>query len=133
MCNGVVEYAFDKVGSRRVMTANGDREVSYYTGLDQILRKTSSAGTTNFIHCANGNLISEETRRTNGTVSNIRQFDYSVDNRLTELRQGIATNNLRTIQTNIFRGDGQRITKQEGTEVTNYIWDSSHFCLVSLL
>jgi len=118
--SGIVEYGFDKVGNRRVVTTNGNTEASYFTGLNQILRKINSAGiSTNFVHCVNGNLIQEETRKANGTISNIRQFDYTVNNRLTEVRQGTAANSIRTVQTNVFRGDGQRITKREGAETIN--------------
>ena len=114
--SGIVEYGFDKVGNRRVVTTNGDREVTYYTGLDQILRKVDSAGTINFIHCPNGNLISEV------SPTQTRLFSYSVDNRLTEVRQGTTQVNAGIIQTNVFRGDGQRITKQEGLQITNYTY-----------
>ena len=114
--NGVVEYNFDKVGNRRIVTTNGDSEVTYYTGLDQILRKTSSEGATNFTHCSNGNLIREI------TPTQTRLFSYSVDNRLTEVRQGSTQANASVIQTNVFRGDGQRITKSEEAQTINYTY-----------
>ena len=114
--SGVVEYGFDKVGNRRVKNTNGDIEVSYYTGLDQILRKTSSAGTTDFVHCPNGNLISET------SPQQVRLFAYDVQNRLTEVRQGLTPANIRTIQANVFRGDGQRITKIEDDFTINYTY-----------
>ena len=91
--------------------------------MDNLLhRSTSSTGTINFVHCENGNLVAEETRGASGNVSDIRQFSYDVENRLIEVRQGTTLANARTVQTNVFRGDGQRITKREGAETINYTY-----------
>jgi len=55
----------------------------------------------------------------------IHGFSYNVDNRLTRVTEGLEgnfDNTQQTINTNTFRGDGQRISKTEHGQVINYIY-----------
>jgi YD repeat-containing protein len=66
-----VEYAYDTVGNRIRMAADGNATDYYYDGANRLVQ----AGGTSFLYDENGNLI-EKTNEAGNTV----KYDYTADN-----------------------------------------------------
>jgi len=107
-------YGYDRVGNRRVETTNNVSQWADYNGLNQLVTKQTAAGDVNYGYDQNGNQISETVPN---SLTIARSFDYDVDNRLTEAKTGSTS-----INTNTYRGDGQRISKTENGTKTNYVY-----------
>jgi len=113
-------YGWDKAGNRRFVSTDGIVEWSDFNNLNQLAAKyhVDTGVTTQYFYDANGNQIREE------APGQIRTFAYNVCNRLTEVRAGATADSLTTINANIFRGDGQRISKLENGRHSNYVYQS---------
>ncbi|MCL2871151.1 MAG: DNRLRE domain-containing protein [Coriobacteriia bacterium] len=113
---GTSIYGWDRAGNRRLVSENGKEEWSDFNGLNQLTRKHASEGAIIYVYDANGNQV----RETGSTF--IRDFIYNADNRLTQVRTGTTQDNLSIVNTNTFRGDGQRISKVENGKTINYTY-----------
>ena len=88
--------SWDRAGNRRYVNSDGVSSWSDFNGLNQQLR-TENADTgqvTEYSYCPNGNKVREV------SSDAVRYFDYSVDNRLVQVRAGTDANSLTTINAN---------------------------------
>ena len=116
--SGTVEYGWDRAGNRRYVYQDDFREWSDFNGLNQLAEKHTADGVVRYSYDYKGNQTQEV------GPNHARVFNYNVDNRLTRAQEGTNLSNLTTINTNTFRGDGQRISKVEGNQTINYIYRS---------
>ncbi|MCL2526000.1 MAG: DNRLRE domain-containing protein, partial [Coriobacteriia bacterium] len=113
---GETAYGWDKAGNRRYVHGSEGIEWSDFNGLNQLTTKRAPAGTVTYSYDRNGNKVREQ------GPGFAREFSYNVCNRLVEVRAGATTGSLATINTNTFRGDGQRISKTELGRTVNYTY-----------
>ncbi len=106
-------YGYDKVGNRRLESSGGTSTWTSYNGLDQMVDKKNAGGGVigTYSYDQNGNQITEVSGGTTKTST------YDAENRLTSVKEGSTV-----INSNVYRGDGQRIKKVEGSAVTNYTY-----------
>jgi len=109
--NGTNIYGWDKAGNRRFVSEDGEEIWAIFNGLNQLTEKQTEAGTIAYSYCANGNQI----RELGAGID--RAFNYSSDNRLTEVRDGTTL-----INANTYRSDGQRISKYEHGQTVYYTY-----------
>ena len=110
--------SWDRAGNRRYVNSDGVSSWSDFNCLNQQLRteNTDTGQVTEYSYCPNGNKVREVSADT------VRYFDYSVDNRPTQVRAGADANSLTTINANTFRGDGQRISRYEDGQHVYYTY-----------
>ena len=117
----VIRYGYDKGGNRISQIGNGLVITYTYNGLNQL---TSSKATpdgrstveTTYQYDAKGNEIVSR------TGDEISHKTYDVENRLTKVEE-LKGENQKEIQENRYNGDGQRISKTEGRNQTNYFYE----------
>ena len=117
-----VTYTYDNVGNR-LKEDNGTTTTSYtYNGLDQLKTSTKEKGTAveevrQYDYDANGN----QTDVKNTKTGENQTYVYDAENRLSQVS---VTKDGKTavIQQNIYNGEGQRIQKVDGDEMTNYYY-----------
>ena len=117
-----VTYTYDNVGNR-LKEDDGTTTTSYtYNGLDQLKTSTKEKGTAveevrQYDYDANGNQTDVKNTRTGEDQT----YVYDAENRLSQVS---VTKDGKTsvIQQNIYNGDGQRIQKMDGSDVTNYYY-----------
>ena len=117
-----VTYTYDNVGNR-LKEDDGTTTISYtYNGLDQLKTSTKEKGTAveevrQYDYDANGNQTDVKNTRTGED----QIYVYDAENRLSQVS---VTKDGKTavIQQNIYNGEGQRIQKVDGDEMTNYYY-----------
>ena len=117
-----VTYTYDNVGNR-LKEDDGTTTTSYtYNGLDQLKTSTKEKGTAveevrQYDYDANGN----QTDVKNTKTGENQTYVYDAENRLSQVS---VTKDGKTsvIQQNIYNGEGQRIQKVDGDEMTNYYY-----------
>lgn len=129
-----ITYTYDKAGNRIKQTEGGSETVYTYNGLDQLKTAVTELGEVTRNHRSyeydmNGNQIKESDSKTGITVTH----EYDTENRLSkatitaptgtdsETPEGEAAMKSLT-QENLYNGNGQRIQKKEGSDVTNYFY-----------
>ena len=117
-----VTYTYDNVGNR-LKEDDGTTTTSYtYNGLDQLKTSTKEKGTAveevrQYDYDANGN----QTDVKNTKTGENQTYVYDAENRLSQVsvtKDGKIT----VIQQNSYNGEGQRIQKVDGDEMTNYYY-----------
>lgn len=117
-----VTYTYDNVGNR-LKEDDGTMTISYtYNGLDQLKISTKEKGTAveevrQYDYDMNGN----QTDVKNTKTGENQTYVYDAENRLSQVS---VTKDGKTavIQQNIYNGEGQRIQKVDGDEMTNYYY-----------
>ena len=117
-----VTYTYDNVGNR-LKEDDGTTTTSYtYNGLDQLKTSTKEKGTAveevrQYDYDMNGN----QTDVKNTKTGENQTYVYDAENRLSQVS---VTKDGKTavIQQNIYNGEGQRIQKVDGDEMTNYYY-----------
>lgn len=117
-----VTYTYDNVGNR-LKEDDGTTTISYtYNGLDQLKTSTKEKGTAveevrQYDYDMNGN----QTDVKNTKTGENQTYVYDAENRLSQVS---VTKDGKTavIQQNIYKGEGQRIQKVDGDEMTNYYY-----------
>ena len=117
-----VTYTYDNVGNR-LKEDDGTTTISYtYNGLDQLKTSTKEKGTAveevrQYDYDMNGN----QTDVKNTKTGEDQTYVYDAENRLSQVS---VTKDGKTavIQQNIYNGEGQRIQKVDGDEMTNYYY-----------
>ena len=117
-----VTYTYDNVGNR-LKEDDGTTTISYtYNGLDQLKTSTKEKGTAveevrQYDYDMNGN----QTDVKNTKTGENQTYVYDAENRLSQVS---VTKDGKTavIQQNIYNGEGQRIQKVDGDEMTNYYY-----------
>ena len=117
-----VTYTYDNVGNR-LKEDDGTTTTSYtYNGLDQLKTSTKEKGTAveevrQYDYDMNGN----QTDVKNTKTGENQTYVYDAENRLSQVS---VTKDGKTavIQQNIYNGEGQRIQKVNGDEMTNYYY-----------
>ena len=108
-------YSYDKVGNRLSKIENGVETVYEYNGLDQLTSENTDGDITEYTYDLNGNQT-EATSEVDG--QNItRAFTYTPSGMMETYSED---NTL--MQTNTYSGEGERIRKVEGANVTNYFY-----------
>lgn len=109
-------YVYDSVGNRTKKTENGIATTYTYNGLNQLL--TESGGNINltYQYDGNGNQIGISGTADGSSVN--KAFTYTPDNMLATYTEGTKT------QENLYTGEGQRVQKKEGTDITNYFYQN---------
>ena len=107
-------YTYDKVGNRLSKKQNNVTTTYTYNGLNQLTGESGGGNSLNYVYDANGNQI-RITGTADGTSVN-KVFAYTPSGNMTSYTNGTVT------QVNRYNGDGQRVSKTEGSDVTNYFY-----------
>ena len=117
-----VTYTYDNVGNR-LKEDDGTTTTSYtYNGLDQLKTSTKEKGTAveevrQYDYDANGN----QTDVKNTKTGENQTYVYDAENRLSQVSV-TKDGKISVIQQNTYNGEGQRIQKVDGDEMTNYYY-----------
>ena len=109
-------YAYDSVGNRTKKTENGTATSYTYNGLNQLLTESGGGANLTYSYDANGNQTGITGTAAGSSVN--KTFTYTPDNMLASYSEGSKT------QENLYSGEGQRVQKKEGTDVTNYFYQN---------
>ena len=107
-------YTYDKVGNRLTKKQNNVTTTYTYNGLNQLTGESGGGNSLNYVYDANGNQI-RITGTADGTSVN-KVFAYTPSGMMSSYTSGTDT------QVNRYNGDGQRVSKTEGSDVTNYFY-----------
>ncbi len=107
-------YTYDKVGNRLTKKQNNVTTTYTYNGLNQLTGESGGGNSLNYVYDANGNQI-RITGTADGTSVN-KVFAYTPSGLMSSYTSGAGT------QVNRYNGDGQRVSKTEGSDVTNYFY-----------
>ena len=107
-------YTYDKVGNRLTKKQNNVTTTYTYNGLNQLTGESGDGNSLNYVYDANGNQI-RITGTADGTSVN-KVFAYTPSGLMSSYTSGAGT------QVNRYNGDGQRVSKTEGSDVTNYFY-----------
>lgn len=107
-------YTYDKVGNRLTKKQNNVTTTYTYNGLNQLTGESGGGNSLSYVYDANGNQI-RITGTADGTSVN-KVFAYTPSGNMTSYTNGTVT------QVNRYNGDGQRVSKTEGSDVTNYFY-----------
>jgi len=111
----VAEYTYDPVGNRLSMSVTGQPPTTYtYNIADQLI----NMGPWDYVYDNVGNLTSKTDTQNNQTTSYAYDYDY-------HLKQ-VTFPDQSTAQY-AYDGDGMRIRKTRGQDITNYLWAGSEF------
>lgn len=107
-------YTYDKVGNRLTKKQNNVTTTYTYNGLNQLTGESGGGNSLSYVYDANGNQI-RITGTADGTSVN-KVFAYTPSGMMSSYTSGAGT------QVNRYNGDGQRVSKAEGSDVTNYFY-----------
>ena len=107
-------YTYDKVGNRLTKKQNNVTTTYTYNGLNQLTGESGGGNSLNYVYDANGNQI-RITGTADGTSVN-KVFAYTPSGLMSSYTSEAGT------QVNRYNGDGQRVSKTEGSDVTNYFY-----------
>ena len=107
-------YTYDKVGNRLTKKQNNVTTTYTYNGLNQLTGESGGGNSLSYVYDANGNQI-RITGTADGTSVN-KVFAYTPSGNMTSYTNGTDT------QVNRYNGDGKRVSKTEGSDVTNYFY-----------
>ncbi len=115
------KWVCDKVGNRISQIGNGQVASYTYNGLNQLTSsKVAPDGKptveTTYQYDGKGNEIVSRT----GDITSRKTYD--VENRLTKVEE-IKGEDRKEVQENCYNGDGQRLSKTEGKNQTNYFYE----------
>ncbi len=108
-------YSYDKVGNRLSKIENGVETVYEYNGLDQLTSENTDGDITEYTYDLNGNQTEVTSDVEGQTIT--RAFTYTPSGMMETYSED---NTL--MQTNTYSGEGERIRKVEGANVTNYFY-----------
>ena len=117
-----ITYTYDNVGNR-LKEDDGTTTISYtYNGRDQLKTSTKEKGTAveevrQYDYDANGN----QTDVKNTKTGENQTYVYDAENRLSQVSV-TKDGKISVIQQNTYNGEGQRIQKVDGDEMTNYYY-----------
>ena len=109
-------YTYDKVGNRLTKKQNNVTTTYTYNGLNQLTGENGGGNSLSYVYDANGNQI-RITGTADGTSVN-KVFAYTPSGLMSSYTSGTDT------QVNRYNGDGQRVSKTEGSDVTNYFYQN---------
>ena len=109
-------YTYDSVGNRTKKTENGTTTNYTYNGLNQLLTENGGGVNLTYSYDANGNQTAISGTAGGSSVS--KTYTYTPDNMLASYTDGTVT------QENLYSGEGQRVQKKEGNDVTNYFYQN---------
>ena len=109
-------YTYDKVGNRLTKKQNNVTTTYTYNGLNQLTGESGGGNSLSYVYDANGNQI-RITGTADGTSVN-KVFAYTPSGMMSSYTSGTDT------QVNRYNGDGQRVLKTEGSDVTNYFYQN---------
>ena len=107
-------YTYDKAGNRLTKKQNNVTTTYTYNGLNQLTGESGGGNSLSYVYDANGNQI-RITGTADGTSVN-KVFAYTPSGLMSSYTSGTDT------QVNRYNGDGQRVSKTEGSDVTNYFY-----------
>ena len=107
-------YTYDKVGNRLTKKQNNVTTTYTYNGLNQLTGESGGGNSLSYVYDANGNQI-RITGTADGTSVN-KVFAYTPSGLMSSYTSEAGT------QVNRYNGDGQRVSKTEGSDVTNYFY-----------
>ena len=107
-------YTYDKVGNRLTKKQNNVTTTYTYNGLNQLTGESGGGNSLSYVYDANGNQI-RITGTADGTSVN-KVFAYTPSGLMSSYTSGAGT------QVNRYNGDGKRVSKTEGSDVTNYFY-----------
>ena len=107
-------YTYDKVGNRLTKKQNNVTTTYTYNGLNQLTGESGGGNSLSYVYDANGNQI-RITGTADGTSVN-KVFAYTPSGLMSSYTSEAGT------QVNRYNGDGQRVSKREGSDVTNYFY-----------
>lgn len=107
-------YTFDKVGNRLTKTENGTTTNYVYNGLNQLVSETTGTDSLTYSYDANGNQTGITGME--GGISVSKSFTYTPGGMMASYMSGNDS------QINTYTGNGVRIRKQEGTDISNYFY-----------
>ncbi len=116
-----ISYTYDKVGNRTKQVDGNEETVYTYNGLNQLLTAVTEKNDViqnnrAYTYDDSGNQIQETDSVTGITITN----QYDTENRLIKVSNSTANGTV--VQENVYNGNGQRIQKKEGSDVTNYFY-----------
>ena len=114
-------YEYDKVGNRTKVVETGKTTSYTYNELNQVIRADISgsvSGYKTFEYDKRGNQISEYDSLTDTYTLN----EYDISNSLIRTRE-VQGEVVLSEQTNVYDGDGKRISKTENGVTTNYYYE----------
>lgn len=107
-------YEYDAVGNRTRKTENNAATAYTYNGLNQLTAEKASGTDLTYTYDADGNQAKVSGSVSGSSVNKI--YSYTPENLLETYTDGTET------QRNLYNGDGQRVQKKEGSDVTNYFY-----------
>jgi RHS repeat-associated protein len=116
-------YGYDTLNRLTSATVGGATTSWTYDGVGNRLTQTTPSGTTNYTYNTDDELTAAGTTsysydaNGNQTAVGSNPFTYDLANRLVSTSVGSTTTSYS------FDGDGNRLTSNDGTSTTNYLWD----------
>jgi len=107
-----VTHSYDAVGNRLVKNDSGTRTTVSYDAANQILVAQTASSRTTFSHDGAGN------RTRQNAAGSLTSLAWDVDSRM---RRTVVPAG--TIQTIAYTGDHNRVSQQDGSGTSRYIWD----------
>lgn len=109
-------YAYDIVGNRIQKVENGAATNYTYNSLNQLTSEKGTGTNLTYRYDENGNQTG--ITGTSGGSNVNKTFTYTPEDMLETYTEGSDS------QTNLYNGEGQRVQKKEGTDVTNYFYQN---------
>jgi len=119
---GVTIYGWDQAGNRRL--EQRDSAPAVWSEFNTLNQMTAKSDGTVLSYDAKGNLV-KEVSTTDPVNRREKHFSYDVESRLSAVQAGPVNgqaNQFVTLNTNTYRGDGQRITKTEPGDSIKYVY-----------
>ena len=110
-------YAYDIVGNRIQKVENGAATNYTYNSLNQLMSEKGTGTNLTYRYDENGNQTG--ITGTSGGSNVNKTFTYTPEDMLETYTEGSAS------QINLYNGEGQRVQKKEGSDVTNYFYQNS--------
>ena len=107
-------YAYDIVGNRIQKVENGAATNYTYNSLNQLMSEKGTGTNLTYRYDENGNQTG--ITGTSGGSNVNKTFTYTPEDMLETYTEGSAS------QINLYNGEGQRVQKKEGNDVTNYYY-----------
>ena len=107
-------YAYDIVGNRIQKVENGAATNYTYNSLNQLMSEKGTGTNLTYSYDENGNQTG--ITGTSGGSNVNKTFTYTPEDMLETYTEGTVS------QTNLYDGEGQRVQKKEGSNVTNYFY-----------
>ncbi len=109
-------YTYDIVGNRIRKVENGAATDYTYNSLKQLTGEKGTDANLTYTYDGNGNQTG--ITGTSGGSNVNKTFTYTPEDMLETYTEGSVS------QTNLYNGEGQRVQKKEGSDVTNYFLET---------